>query len=103
MNPYIQVLITVITTLVASTGFWTFIQKKMDGNDAKTELLIGLAHDRIISLGMEYVTRGYIYQDEYENLHDYLYVPYEKAGGNGSAKRVMQEVDRLEIHPNPIK
>lgn len=28
----------------------------------------------------------------------YLYEPYEKLGGNGSAKRVMQEVDKLPIH-----
>lgn len=60
-------------------------------------MLVGLAHDRILFLGMHYVDRGFITQDEYENLHDYLYVPYEKLGGNGSAKRVMQEVDRLPI------
>ena len=45
-------------------------------------MLVGLAHDRIIHLGMVYVTRGYITQDEYENLNDYLYQPYEKMGGN---------------------
>ena len=60
-------------------------------------MLVGLAHDRILFLGMHYVDRGFITQDEYENLHDYLYVPYEKLGGNGSAKRVMQEVDKLPI------
>ena len=46
---------------------------------------------------MHYVDRGFITQDEYENLHDYLYVPYEKMGGNGSAKRVMAEVEKLPI------
>ena len=53
-------------------------------------MLIGLAHDRIIYLGMSYIERGWITQDEYENLHDYLYKPYEEMGGNGSAKKVMQ-------------
>lgn len=43
-------------------------------------------------------SRGYITQDEYENLRVYLYEPYAKLGGNGSAKRIMQEVDRLPIH-----
>lgn len=61
-------------------------------------MLVGLAHDRIVHLGMVYVDRGYITQDEYENLNDYLYVPYEKMGGNGSAKRVMEEVRRLPMH-----
>lgn len=58
----------------------------------------GLAHDRIVHLGMAYVERGYITQDEYENLRVYLYEPYEKMGGNGSARRVMLEVDKLPVH-----
>ena len=66
-------------------------------------MLIGLAHDRILSLGMQYLERGdWITRDEYENLHDYLYVPYEKMGGNGSAHRVMLEVDnKLKIVNHP--
>ena len=60
-------------------------------------MLKGLGHDRIMFLGMSYIDRGYITQDEYENLYQYLYRPYEKLGGNGSAKRVMQEVDKLPI------
>ena len=57
-----------------------------------------VAHDRIIYLGMSYIERGWITQDEYENLHDYLYKPYEEMGGNGSAKKVMQEINKLPIH-----
>ena len=60
-------------------------------------MLIGLAHDRIIYLGMVYVERGWISQDEYENLQVYLYEPYEEMGGNGSARRVMEEVRKLPI------
>ena len=60
-------------------------------------MLIGLAHDRIMYLGMGYIERGWITQDEYENLYEYLYKPYEKMGGNGSAKRVMDEVNKLPI------
>lgn len=60
-------------------------------------MLIGLGHDRIINLGMSYIERGWITQDEYENLYVYLYKPYQEMGGNGSAKRVMEEVARLPI------
>ena len=60
-------------------------------------MLIGLAHDRIMSLGMFYIERGWITADEYENLRDYLFRPYSSLGGNGSAARVMAEVDKLEI------
>lgn len=71
--------------------------KHSERNDVKTEMLIGLAHDRIMYLGMGYIERGWITQDEYENLYEYLYKPYEKMGGNGSAKRVMDEVNKLSI------
>ena len=93
----IQVVITVVCSVLASSGLWTFIQKKTEKKDAKSKLLLGLAHDRIMYLGTSYIERGYITKDEYENLHDYLYLPYEEMGGNGTAKRVMQAVDRLEF------
>lgn len=93
----LETMITVLVAVIASGGFWTFLQSRLNKNDYKTKMLIGLAHDRIIYLGMTYIKKGEITQDEYENLHDYLYIPYEKLGGNGSAKRVMQEVDKLKI------
>lgn len=87
----------IITAAIASSGFWAFLQHKMDKKDVRTKMLIGLGHDRIMYLGMHYVDRGNITQSEFENLHDYLYVPYEQMGGNGSAKKVMDEVKRLPL------
>lgn len=98
MEPWLQIVITVVSSVLASSGLWAFIAKKSENKDVKTEMLIGLAHDRITFLGMIYVERGYITNDEYENLYEYLYKPYEKMGGNGSAKRVMAEVNKLPIH-----
>lgn len=97
MDPLFQMVITVLCSVIASSGFWAFMQANLNSKDCKSEMLIGLAHDRIIDLGMTYIERGWIYQDEYENLNDYLYRPYEKMGGNGSAKRIMQEVNGLPI------
>lgn len=97
MEAWQQIVLTVFSSVLASSGLWAYITKRLEKKDVKTEMLVGLAHDRILFLGMHYVDRGFITQDEYENLHDYLYVPYEKLGGNGSAKRVMQEVDKLPI------
>ena len=74
------------------------VGRRADKDDAERKMLVGLAHDRIVHLGMAYVERGYITQDEYENLRVYLYEPYEKMGGNGSARRVMLEVDKLPVH-----
>lgn len=97
MEPWLQMVITIVCSVMASSGFWAYVQAKKDKKDNKTKLLIGLAHDRIMYLGMDYIKRGYITRDEYENLHDYLYVPYEAEGGNGSAKRIMYEVEKLPV------
>lgn len=97
MEPWLQIVVTVFSSVLASSGLWAFIAKKSENKDVKIKMLIGLAHDRIIFLGMGYIERGYITQDEYENLYEYLYKPYEKMGGNGSAKRIMTEVNKLPL------
>ncbi|MCC8097873.1 MAG: hypothetical protein LIO44_04835 [Eubacterium sp.] len=100
MDSWLQMTVTIVCSVVASSGFWAYIQKRSDNKDAKTQVLIGLAHDRIMFLGVKYIERGFITRDEYENLRDYLYKPYEAMGRNGSAKKVMQEVDKLPLHEN---
>lgn len=97
MEPWLQTLITVAGSIVASSGFWAYLQKRHDKKDAKTELLIGLAHDVIVSKGMMYIERGWVTHEEYENLHDYIYKPYIDNGGNGTAKRIMEEVGKLPM------
>ena len=75
METWIQMLATVVCSVLASSGFWAFVMKHNEKDE-----------------------RGYITKDEYENLHDYLFVPYEKLLGNGSAKKIMCEVEKLPIH-----
>ena len=97
MDVWAQVAVPLVVAVLTSSGLWAVVAKRVDKGDTQRKMLVGLAHDRIIHLGMVYVDRGYITQDEYENLNDYLYTPYEKMGGNGSAKRVMEEVRKLPI------
>lgn len=98
MEQWFQIILTIFSSVLASSGLWAYLTKRSERKDVIKEMLVGLAHDRIMYLGMKYIERGYVIQDEYENLRTYLYEPYEKLGGNGSAKRIMQEVDRLSIH-----
>lgn len=97
---YLELVATFLGTIIASSGFWIYVNKKSDRKSLQSELLIGLAHDRIIYLGTKYITRGWIYMDEYENLNMYLYKPYKELGGNGSAQRLMAEIDKLPIRQN---
>lgn len=80
---------------ITSAGFWAYITRKRERRSLHTELLVGLAHDRITWLSLTYIERGYITADEHENLVQYLYEPYLKLGGNGSVKRLVEEVERL--------
>lgn len=102
MEPWVQTVITVVCSVIASSGFWVWLSQKAERKDVKTEMLIGLGHDRIVYLGTVYIERGYITFDEYENLYEYLYKPYEKMGGNGSARRIMNEVNKLPIRDSKI-
>ena len=97
----LQTLVTIVCAVLASSGFWAWLQKKDDKKSLQSQMLIGLAHDRIVALGMSYIERGWITKDEYENLRDYLYEPYKALGGNGSAKRVMEGVNKLKIFTVP--
>lgn len=97
MNLDIGILITIIGSIFASSGFWAYLQRRHDKKDVRTRMLIGLGHDRVIYLGLKYVERGWITQDEYENLYEYLFKPYTEIGGNGSAEKVMHEVNKLPM------
>lgn len=98
MQIWIQMLITLFASVMASGGFWAFLQGRHDQKDSRTKVILGLGYDRIIALGMKYIERGWITQDEYENLERYIYRPYnELRPDDGSVRKIMQEVDRLPI------
>lgn len=99
-------ILSIIGTIFASTGFWAFltflVQKRESKESAESQMLKGIGHDMICSRGTEYLQRGSLTKEEYENLHDYLYIPYEMLGGNGTAKKIMLEVEKLPIKDDSI-
>lgn len=101
MPHWVDLALTIVVAVLASSGFWAFIQSKSDTKTANVQLLLGLAHDRIVALGMGYIDRGWITKDEYEDLLKYLYTPYSKFGGNGLAEKVMEGVKALPIYTRP--
>lgn len=92
-------IVSIVGSVFASTGFWAFltflIQKRDTKDNAEAQMLKGLGHDRICYLGERHLKRGYITKEDYENLHDYLFIPYKKLGGNGTAEKIMTEVEHL--------
>ena len=43
MEPWFQVVLTIFSSVLASSGLWAYLQKKSEQKDVKTEMLIGLA------------------------------------------------------------
>lgn len=97
MDQFLQLLLTSLASVIASSGFWAYIQKKDQTKTAIARLLRGLAYDKIMTLGMAYIQRGWITKDEYEEFRKYLYEPYRDFGGNGVAERIMTEVSNLPL------
>ena len=99
-----QMIGTVICAILASSGFWAYMvarrdkkNKDLEKNDAKTDMIMGLGHDRIIYLCEKYIERGWISSEEYENINTWLFDPYTRMGGNGTAKRLMAIVGNLPV------
>ena len=97
MGNLVEIIITVICSVIASSGFWTFVTKRRDNNNAEAKMILGLGHVKIIETCEKYIDRGYIRQDEYDSLYNYLYLPYKELGGNGTAERMINEIKKLPI------
>ena len=102
-----DLIVTIIVAVFASSGFWAFllaiINKILDKKNAKTQMILGLGHDRIKYLAEKYIAQGWIASDDYEDLEKYLYTPYTKMGGNGTAEKLMNDVKKLPIRKTTRK
>lgn len=94
----LESIITITVAVATSSGFWAFFTKRADKKSNSTRLLIGLAHQKIISLGMHYMERGWISKDEYQEFVKHLYNPYKELGGNGLAEKVVHDIQNLPFY-----
>lgn len=97
MDHLIELGVTIICAVFASNGFWALMQKLSEKKDAKFQMLLGLGHDRIKYLCEYYIELGWISTSDYEDLYNYLYIPYKGMGGNGTAEKLMTQVKDLPM------
>jgi len=97
-----QIIITIITAVLASGGFWAFLTSRMQARDSRKEdtdvmkaALLGLLHDSLVAECAKYIDRGSISVKEFEELTRYKWKPYKKLGGNGTAEALMDSVKDL--------
>lgn len=96
-------IVTLLVAVFASTGFWSLaqyligiIRDKKSGSSSEKKLLVALAHDKILTLSKEAIAKGFISQDDYDNLSQ-MVEPYFEAGGNHLAKKYWETVQTLPI------
>ena len=102
MAPWLQIVLTILSSVLASSGLWAFLMAKLDRNSAEREILIGIGHIELVFFGMQYIERGWVSEDEYSTLKE-LYEPYKKLGGNGSGTRIMEEVNKPPIRKSSFE
>lgn len=91
---------SIILAIVGAGGFWTLlqfvIQKLLERRSAQHAAVLGLLHDRVYHICHRIIEQESVTTEEYDNLK-YLYEPYVKLGGNGTAKKLKEQVDKLDI------
>ena len=92
---HLDIILTLVVAVCGSTGFWTLLMTRNKKKSAEARLIMGLAYSEIIKRSEHYIKRGYIETDEYNELNKYLYEPYSEMGGNGTAQKLMKEVQQL--------
>lgn len=84
----------------------TAIQQHSAENDRMTRLtktmVMGLANDKIKVLCQSYITRWEkdgipLTPDEHRELNKYLYKPYKAMGGDGTAEKMIEQVEQIPI------
>lgn len=97
MNGPLDIIVTIIVSVFASSGFWAYIMNRQSKNTAEQRLILGLGYYSICNLAGQYISRGYITRQEYADFNKYLYEPYRARGGNGTCERLKHEIDNLPI------
>ena len=102
-----DIIVALIVAVFASTGFWSFLQtwitNKSKSKTLELKLILGLAFIKIVAQCEFYIQRGWIDTEEYKELNHYLFEPYQALGGDGTAARLIKEVESLPIRKDGEK
>ncbi len=92
-----------IFAVIASSGVWTLIQTlimhKLQEDDISKHAMKSLLRDAIYRRCEKALADGEVTINELENING-LYKPYKELGGNGTAKKLIEEVNDLHTEVN---
>ena len=114
-----EFLVGIVGVIFASNGFFQLLmlmyqsmekekeRKRMEETEKKLisvkdfnalcRCVTGIAMFRIAREAKRYIDKGYVTSEEYHTLKHNLYEPYVALGGNGLAKKFMEEVEELPM------
>lgn len=92
---WIEVLVTITGSVLASSGLWSWILYKTKQNDTGILMTRGMAHYQIIEEGQKFIERGWITHEEYDDFMKYLGTPYLESGSNGLAQKMIDDISAL--------
>lgn len=102
-----EVIVLILSSSAVSaliTGGFGLVNRRLDKKEKKSKteaaLMIGMQEllcDRIKERGAQYIKRGSIELDEFNDIQRMNEVYHDKLGGNGFVAKIMQEVNDLPI------
>lgn len=99
MNQWIEYAIAGAGMIFASTGFWSLVQRQLDKHSDSRKMSLGITYLGIKMSCTTVLKKGWISTEELEDLEKYLYEPYKKMGGNGTAEVLINKVKALPNQP----
>ena len=93
-------ILAIVLAILGSNGLWTVINNilinRKDKKSVERQAMLALLHDRLYRLCQSYIKQGYVTIDQLDNLM-YLLHPYERLGGNGTGKKLYDQVLELPL------
>lgn len=93
-------MVAIILAILGSNGLWAVVNSVLTNRRKKKSVerqaMLALLHDRLYRLCQGYIKQGYVKVDQLDNLM-YLWQPYEGLGGNGTGKKLYDQVLQLPL------
>ncbi len=98
LNTFV-LLITGVSISAIVKKYLSWKKENIKKTNMRLEILeegqVAILHNKIYMVCLHHIEKGFVTVDDLEDL-DYLFKPYKKLGGNGTAEKLYEEVQSLK-------